>query len=185
MDQIAYLLLFRRQGSMLYSRCFGDFCQQVTQNEGFLNEFLMMVTKFSQMFVDEVVEVKNVSFGGKIFFFYCLENCDVIAVIGLTQDCSGGKEEEIAVSSRLAMLSDLVRALNTLINESFPEFRTMEEISEEKIIQFEKKLFQFVLDAWYHRHGDEDSCPFKDRCLMSVHSPMWKELQKIFEGGRS
>ncbi len=178
MIRVNYLLLFQRLGQPLYSRCFGDFCQQVSMNEDFLNEFLIMVTKIAKMFVEDVNEVKNAEFGDEVFFFYCLGECDVILTMGVKKsELENGK----TMDKGKDLLFSLAMEIQQLINYYFPQFRTNHSILDKELQEFEKRLFFDVLDPWYHRHGGEDVCPLKDRCMVSIRSPFWEELKKIFE----
>lgn len=151
---VEYLIILRKSGLPIYSKCWGNFCAVLTVDDTLLSGFLSAMTSMPAMF-NQDSEVHAVEMGfSKLLFNYTTPSGHII--------CGGFRREEINDQST-KLINGFFTQIEKLLEEDYKS-QNWDDIPDEDMKQFETKLMNDIIFPWFHtidspNHSD-DMCPF-------------------------
>lgn len=151
---LEYLIILRKSGLPIYSKCWGNFCAVLTVDDTLLSGFLSAVTSMPTMF-NQKTELSAVEMGfSKLLFNYTTPNGHII--------CGGFRREEINDRS-MKVINNFFTQIEQFMEEDYSN-QDWDDISDEVMKDFEGNLMNKIVQPWFHtastvNHTD-DGCPF-------------------------
>ncbi len=84
--KVEYLILFKKDGTPVYSKCYGGFCAKLNYDETLLSGFLSALTSMPEVFGASEEDIQSMEMGFIKFHFNYVPSKDIFAVLGVNTD---------------------------------------------------------------------------------------------------
>ncbi|MHA1228857.1 MAG: hypothetical protein ACTSPV_19200 [Candidatus Hodarchaeales archaeon] len=174
---LEYLMLYRRSGLPIYSKCYQGFCKVNAQDPALLSGFLSALETFSlNISGTNDTKLEAIKMGNTIMRFSRTLPKGHSIVVGLSED-----NEKLA--------NDIFNAVSDLLEKRFKDV-DWDLVTTDFSKEFEKALLEDVLIPELHDYGGfEDNCPLGDKCPMKTlphyaqqKKSIWSNIKSTYQG---
>lgn len=166
--KVEYLILFKTDGTPVYSKCYGGFCAKLNYDETLLSGFLSALTTMPEVFGASQKDIQNMEMGYTKFYFNYVPEDEIFMVLGINKETitskTGGSIRETFQKIGELLLSKY-RGINWRI------------VAEGQLVELEHDLINVQRDV--------TSGVFIDTCVAGDHCPFDHRLRSSEENGKT